>query len=59
MMLYPYSILKCSDNEWKLLRYNTITMDWNILGDNYSSEADCLEEMRKLNRESGTINVNL
>lgn len=57
MTFNQYRMIRYSDTQWKIERYNVVSRDWETLEDNYYSEADCSEEVRILNEESGPITL--
>lgn len=60
LMIKPYALLIVVENlNYRIVRYNFVNKDWDILGDIYTNESDAQIEVDKLNEETGLIQLEL
>lgn len=53
--IYPYCAIKAPDSSYRIVRLNVVTKRFEVLNDIFKIEADCKNEVEKLNAESGSV----
>lgn len=61
LKLKPYTFLSLSeyesDNRYRIVKYNPIKEDWDILDGIYTDKKLMLQNIEELNQEAGTITI--
>lgn len=53
--MYPCYPLQLEDSSYRVIRWNVVKKQFEVLGDVYAMKEDCEAEVNKMNKESGPV----